>query len=147
VPTPAPTITALPASSIAPPLPPGEAPPAPARKARPHPPVEAAAPAPESAAAPDDELAREVALLRQARGALQRGDASAAWLALEDHQRDFANGQLIEEAGALTIETLCALGRDDAAARAREDFLIRWPGSAQRARVERPCHLEDTDAP
>lgn len=144
-PSPTPTVTPLPAPVV----PPVVAPAKPrARPAAAHPP--AAAPPSEIEAPsppPDDSLAREVALLRRARASLRSGDASAAWLALEDHARDFADGQLVEEADALTVETLCALGRDDAAARVREDFLSRWPRSAQRARIQHPCHAEDSDAP
>jgi len=111
-------------------------------------PTPAVAPQPADATSPPhDALARELAILRLAREALRVGDGDAALLAVDAYDREFARGQLIEEAAALRVETLCMLHRDDAAA-ALAAFAIASPHSAHRARVERACaYLEDSHDP
>lgn len=47
------------------------------------------------------ELARELGMLDQARAALERGDAAQAVYWLDQHRRQFPNGQLVPEAGLL----------------------------------------------
>ncbi|MBL8625423.1 MAG: hypothetical protein JNK64_29195, partial [Myxococcales bacterium] len=107
----------------------------------PPPPEVASAPAPEvGAAAPAiDPLARELELLRTARTALRGGAAVDALAALAIYRREFADGQLAEEAAVLAVEAACAAGRTDELERLRAGFARRWPSSTAKAKVERMC--------
>jgi hypothetical protein len=58
-----------------------------------------------------DRLAEEVALLSRAELALHSGKPAAALEALNEHERRFGNGLLVEERIAARIQALCALGR------------------------------------
>ncbi len=89
-------------------------------------------------------LERETAALRAVRTALRDHDAPAAFAALEAYGRDFPEGLLAEEADALRVEALCALGHHDDAARAAASFLSRYPRSLHTARVERGCEGDPT---
>ena len=86
-----------------------------------------------------DPLARELELLRTARTALRGGAAVDALAALATYRREFADGQLAEEAAVLAVEAACAAGRTDELERLRAGFARRWPSSTAKAKVERMC--------
>ena len=77
----------------------------------------------------------EVQLLRQAQASLKGNPAGALTLCAE-HQRRFPGGVLGQERDVLAIDALSKLGRK-AEARARADrFLLAYPTSAHRGRIE-----------
>ncbi len=58
-----------------------------------------------------DRLEEELALLSKAETALHSGNAAVALEVLNEHERKFPHGQLVEERIAARIRALCALGR------------------------------------
>jgi hypothetical protein len=109
--------------------------------------VEAApAPAPPAAAAPaaappapSDSLAEEVSMLRAARAALDRGDATHALRVLDAHEARFQRATLYEERLATRVLALCALGRIDAARSAAQELERVAPRSPHLPRVRASC--------
>ncbi|MFO7565139.1 MAG: hypothetical protein R6X02_21005 [Enhygromyxa sp.] len=100
-----------------------------------------------SGAAPsqtESTLAAELALIRAAKQLRDR-EPTAALAKLELHARSFPAGSLAPEREAIRVELLCALGRRDAAARARTSFLERHGDSPLRARVLSSCDHSGTD--
>ena len=83
----------------------------------------------------------ELELLRQAKGALDAGDAATATARLEQHAREFPGGALRLEREALRVLARCASDRLAGAARARA-FLNANPGSPLVDRVRRACGLD-----
>lgn len=84
------------------------------------------------------DLAREVALIDAAMTAL-KGDPAQALATIQIYDTETAgHGQLAEDAAAIAIEARCALHAPDAAARLA-GFDVRWPTSAQRARLTEAC--------
>jgi len=83
-----------------------------------------------------DADALELGLLQRARGALAKGDFSAALGAITEHQRRFPSGRLREEREALRVKALLGLGRTDEAQRAGERFRDRFPESVLAPRIE-----------
>lgn len=65
----------------------------------------------------EDALTAELALVSAAKQRLRGGQVEAALRSLDDHAREFANGQLAEERDELRVEALCTLGRTDEARR------------------------------
>ncbi|HJL13477.1 MAG TPA: hypothetical protein RMH85_33650 [Polyangiaceae bacterium LLY-WYZ-15_(1-7)] len=90
-----------------------------------------------SEAASPSRLARERALIDQARAALRAGRAHDALVALMGHEREFPTGAFAEDRERLAIEGLVRTDRSVAARRRAEAFLARYPDSAHRARVRR----------
>ncbi|MBX3211274.1 MAG: hypothetical protein KF850_04515 [Labilithrix sp.] len=95
-----------------------------------------------SARAPDEAapggLAREVALVEEARVALARGDAAAALRALDAHAREFPSGTLSPEARVLRIEALVRAGGEkerSEAHRLGDAFLAAHPSGPHARRV------------
>jgi len=86
------------------------------------------------AAGPAD---HELVLIRDARLALQRGDAGAALWGLDEHARAFPRGVFQEEASALRVEALVAAGRRDEAHRAAVAFDAAYPHSPYGPRIRR----------
>ena len=82
-------------------------------------------------------IADEVASLDRARGALARGDASAALTVLSEHHRRFRGGALAPEARVLRIQALAANGQGGKAKRMARDFVARYPNSPHQARLRR----------
>jgi hypothetical protein len=77
----------------------------------------------------DTTLAAERALLEIARAALAKNDNAAALKSVEEHERTFPDGRLVEERELLFVQALAKLGRkDEAHARARA-FRTRFPES------------------
>ena len=83
-----------------------------------------------------DALARELALLDEARAALAGGDARAGLYWVEEHSLAFPDGVLAPEAELLRVEARLLLGERARAARGARRFLARHPNSplAPRAR-------------
>lgn len=77
----------------------------------------------------DVSLSAERALLEVARAAMAKGDLPTTFTALEKHERDFANGRLVEEREALFIQALHAAGREAEAASRTERFNKQFPDS------------------
>ncbi len=75
------------------------------------------------------ELARERALLDQARRSAAHGDATAALEMAERHRARFPNGRLAEEREALAIRALVASGQSEAARQRAQAFRAAYPNS------------------
>lgn len=58
-----------------------------------------------------DRLEEEIALLSSAETALHSGNAAVALEVLNEHERKFRHGQLVQERIAARVRALCALGR------------------------------------
>lgn len=113
----------------------------PAITARPPTPIAAPpkADAPKATSAPesDADLARQRELIERARTAYGRGDPAAALSALLEVRRRFPGGRLEEEAAALSVPVLVALGKTEEAKQTAQAFVLRWPESVLRKMVER----------
>lgn len=83
-----------------------------------------------------DSVLREAKLVAKARGHLARDPARALALA-EEAERDFPQGQLVEERRAIAIRALVALGRLDEAKARAEPFLAEYGRGAHAAAVRR----------
>jgi TolA-binding protein len=83
----------------------------------------------------EDSLAREVAALDEARGALRRDDLGAARRALDAYEAEPGRGTLRAEALYLRIETLVRAGEHSAATEVARQLLRDYPGSAPAARA------------
>lgn len=92
-----------------------------------------------------DDVLREAKLVAKARDQLARDPARALALA-EEAERDFPQGQLVEERRAIAIRALVALGRLDEAERRAEPFLAEYGRGAHAAAVRRALG-SDTGAP
>ena len=92
---------------------------------------------PREAEVPEDvrRLAAEVAVLDRARTALRARDIASAIAALDQHQREFANGALVAEAEVIQIEAMIQAGRDQAAHDRARAFAAAFPGSPLLRRV------------
>jgi hypothetical protein len=105
----------------------------------------AAAAKPAARSASDDgaddqsDLAEEVRLMRNARGALGSGDAQQALGLLREHARRFPRGVLAKERDVSMITALCALGQTKAARVRADAFLKKHPRSPLAERVRRSC--------
>lgn len=77
----------------------------------------------------DAALARERALLDQARTALTRANSRGAFEAIGQHEREFPSGALSEEREALRVEALLTTGQREAARAAELDFEAKYPKS------------------
>jgi hypothetical protein len=85
----------------------------------------------------DPALARERALIEQARMAIARGSAADALAALDSHAREFPSGRMTEEREALAVHALAAAGRTDEARTRAQSFRRRWPSSVFMRLVDR----------
>ncbi len=81
-------------------------------------------------AAPPDPLEQELALVGSIRGALAHHSPKRALEFIAQHHLDHSNGALVSEVAALTIEALCATGREAQATTAAARFTARWPNSS-----------------
>jgi len=84
-------------------------------------------------------LAEELDLLHDVQAKWRRGDAAAALGLLAQHRRRFPRSQLGPERDALTILSLCAVGRTAQARKLAERFLRSAARSPLRASVEESC--------
>ena len=84
----------------------------------------------ESTRAPSvKQYATELALLEPARSSIGHGNYAAALAAIDQHRREFPNGQLSEEREALRVRALWGLGQRPAALAAAKVFRRRYPRS------------------
>lgn len=95
--------------------------------------------APEAPESDNDGLAREAALLAEARQAEQRGDDQRALERLDEHARTFPNGWLAADRAAERIIVLCNLGRREEASREAAVFLQSRPKSHLTRRIATSC--------
>ncbi len=86
-----------------------------------------------------DELRAELALIREARQALQADRPTGALEALDAHARAFPRGQMREDREVLRIEALCAAGKAPQARAEVQLFLRAYPRSAHAQRVRAMC--------
>jgi len=100
------------------------------------PPDEKRAPAATRAA---DSLAKEVAMLSQASADLHAGRPAAALTVLDEHQRKFPHGGLVQERTSARIQALCALGRMTEAQTELARFARTSPNSPHLARAHKAC--------
>lgn len=89
--------------------------------------------------AASDRLAEEVAILSKATSELRGGRAGAALRLLDDHQRRFPGGRLVEERRAARIQALCALGSRAAAESELARLARSSPRSPHLARAQQAC--------
>jgi hypothetical protein len=75
------------------------------------------------------QYANELALLEPARSSISHGNYGAALAAIDQHRREFPNGQLSEEREALRVRALWGLGQRPAALAAAKVFRRRYPRS------------------
>jgi hypothetical protein len=113
------------------------------------PPIEAPPPAvvtPKPKPKPEPEakprtLADEVALIQAISKGLKQGEWKSVLKLVAEHERDFANGQFVEEREAAKVRAQCRTGALDAGRKAAESFVTRWPSSIHRATVREDCDL------
>jgi hypothetical protein len=86
-----------------------------------------------------DPLAEEVNMLRNARAALDRGEAGQALRLLDAHETRFQRGTLYEERLATRVLSLCALGRIEAARATAQELEHASPRSPHLPRVRASC--------
>jgi hypothetical protein len=84
-------------------------------------------------------LEEEVRMLRDARTALDRGDAVQALRLLDAHETRFQRGTLYEERLATRVQALCALGRVDGARSTAQELERAAPRSPHLPRVRASC--------
>jgi hypothetical protein len=80
-------------------------------------------------------LAAEGRVVLEARRELREGDAPGALRRLEAARSEFADGALVQEREALSIEALSRAGQREAAGRRAEAFVRAYPGSPHAASV------------
>ncbi|MBL9105419.1 MAG: sigma-70 family RNA polymerase sigma factor [Myxococcales bacterium] len=122
------------AAVLAVPQPPGETPPAPLPTITPASSSPAPRPPPSSSPPQDDSLAREVALLDQARARLAAPADALALLAT--HAEQFPRGALVDAREAMRAEALCRHGEPAAAAAVVRELRRTHPDSAVARRLE-----------
>lgn len=90
-------------------------------------------------------LAAELALIDAARRSLRDGDSTAALALMERHAREFAGGQLADEAAAIRVEALARLGDRAAARAAARRFFEAHPESPHADRVKAAAGVDATN--
>lgn len=90
------------------------------------------------------ELEDELALIDAARAALAAKRPEAALARVSTYHRRFRTGHFTEEAEALEIQALVAMGRRDEAKAKGQRFLASHPGSAYERRVQSALASEVT---
>jgi len=88
---------------------------------------------------PQSTLEAELALLRDAKKALDDGNATRSLAILDEHQRKFPSGVLVEERASTRVLALCAAGRTAEARTSAHDFLQQYPRSPSAPRVRGSC--------
>jgi hypothetical protein len=76
------------------------------------------------------QYATELALLEPARSSIGHGDYRSALTAIDQHRREFPNGQLGEEREALRVRALWGLGQRQTALAAAKSFRKHYPRSS-----------------
>ena len=86
-----------------------------------------------------DSLAKEIAMLSQASADLHAGRPAAALTVLDEHQRKFPHGELVQERTSGRIQALCALGRMTEAQAELARLTRTSPNSPHLARARKAC--------
>lgn len=86
-----------------------------------------------------DSLAKEIAMLSQASADLHAGRPSVALTVLDEHQRKFPHGELVQERTSARIQALCALGRMAEAQVELARLARTAPNSPHLARARKAC--------
>lgn len=86
-----------------------------------------------------DPVAAEAALLERAHRALAEGRAIVALNLLEQHRREFADGQLVDARLGASVRALCALGRRDDAQAQLARLRREHPDSSVTASIGEGC--------
>ena len=86
-----------------------------------------------------DSLGQEVQILSRAERELHNGRPDLALKALDEHQRRFASGALVQERSAARVQALCALGRTQEAKVESIKLKRSSPNSPQAAPIASPC--------
>ncbi len=81
------------------------------------------------ASPPETSLGAERAIIDTARSALARGDASAALVSLEAHEKSHPRGQLDEERDALFVQAFALSGQSRVAVERAARFRLAYPSS------------------
>jgi len=76
-----------------------------------------------------DTLTAERLLIDEARTKLTTGEPNAALERLQEHERRFPRGNLVEEREALAVQALVQSGQYEAARARAEELRARWPES------------------
>ncbi|MFO7562800.1 MAG: hypothetical protein R6X02_09180 [Enhygromyxa sp.] len=84
-------------------------------------------------------LTDEVALMQALSTALKHGDSREVLKLVAEHERDFGQGQFIEERRAAKARALCQSGKLAAGKKEAASFASRWPKSIHLASVEQDC--------
>jgi len=84
----------------------------------------------------DDSVLREARMVAKARSSLI-GEPQRALTLTEQAEKDFPDGQLVEERRAIAIEALASLGRTEEAERRADRFLAKYGRGAHAAAVRR----------
>jgi hypothetical protein len=87
-------------------------------------------------------LAEEVSLMQALSSALKAGDSSKVLALVAEHERDFSDGQFIEERRAAKARALCQSGKLAAGKQEAQRFGSRWPDSIHLTSVNQDCGLE-----
>jgi hypothetical protein len=93
-----------------------------------------------AAPASRDELAREVALIRSAHAAVERGDQQGALEILNGYEQRFPHGVLGDEQLAIRTRALCKLGRFEEARVSLRRLAALAPTSPHLRQLENACH-------
>jgi hypothetical protein len=86
-------------------------------------------------------VADELKLIDAARGALAAGEPAAAHSHIQRYRSSFPNPHFVDEADALEVQALAALGRSDEARTKAKLFLHAHPGSPYTQRVRSAAGL------
>lgn len=86
-------------------------------------------------------LADEVALIEAISKGLKASEWKSVLKLVAEHERDFANGNFVEERDAAKVRAQCRSGSLDAGREAAERFSERWPTSIHRATIRQDCDL------
>jgi hypothetical protein len=86
-------------------------------------------------------LADEVALIEAISKNLKQSEWKSVLKLAAEHEREFANGQFIEEREAAKVRAQCRSGALDAGRKAAESFVVRWSSSIHRATIREDCGL------
>jgi outer membrane biosynthesis protein TonB len=87
-------------------------------------------------------LADEVALMQALSTALKRGDSRKVLSLVAEHERDFGEGQFIEERRAAKARGLCQSGELAAGRKQAASFAAAWPKSIHLAAVHQDCEVD-----
>lgn len=84
-------------------------------------------------------LDAELALLRDAKKAINDSDPTRSLQILDEHQRKYPDGILAEERASTRVFALCAAGKTAEAHMGAQDFLAKYPRSPSAPRVRASC--------